>query len=290
MLRLFYDPRQSASGNDSFSPSAGKPAAFVKAALARFPGRVTAIDGFLPLTADEMALAHNRSHVDAILECRAPNGFGNRLPSVADSLPWTTGSFVAAARAAALNRGAACSPTSGFHHAEFCSSMGFCTFNGLAIAAIILREEGLVKRIGIADFDAHYGNGTADIIERLGLDHVVNHSLGRFIGAFAEPGTADRWLAASTPSWSRGSRAAISSSTRRGLIPMSTIPWVVSFRASNCAYATRRSSVTRGAAGSPSPGTSLAVTRSPCQKSSSCTWLRSRSAFWPSETRTSVRA
>jgi hypothetical protein len=76
VLRLFYYPCQSASGNDSFSPSAGKPAAFVKAALARFPGRVTAVGGFLPLTADEIALAHDRGHVDAILGCRAPNGFG----------------------------------------------------------------------------------------------------------------------------------------------------------------------------------------------------------------------
>ncbi len=168
MRRLFYDHRQNALGNDSFSPSAGKPAAFVEAALARFPGRVTAVNGLFPLTADEIALAHDRSHVDAILECRAPKGFGNNLALVAGSLPWTTGSFVAAARAAALDGGAACSPTSGFHHAGFGSSMGFCTFNGLA------------------DFDAHYGNATADIIERLGLDYIVNHSLGRFIGAFAE--------------------------------------------------------------------------------------------------------
>jgi len=28
----------------------------------------------------------------------------------------------------------------------------------------------LATRIGIADLDAHYGNGTADITERLGLD------------------------------------------------------------------------------------------------------------------------
>ena len=52
----------------------------------------------------------------------------------------------------------------------------------------------MATRIGIADLDAHYGNGTADITERLGLDYVVNHSLGRFIVAFAEPGAADRWL------------------------------------------------------------------------------------------------
>jgi acetoin utilization deacetylase AcuC-like enzyme len=194
MLRLFYDPRQSASGNESYSPSAGKPAAFVEAALARYPGLIAIDSDFAPLSRDEIALAHDRAHVDAVLDCEVPNGFDNRLASVAASLPWTTGSFVAAARAAARDGGAACSPTSGFHHAEFAASMGFCTFNGLAIAAILLRREGLASRVGIADFDAHYGNGTADIVDRLGLDHIVNHSLGRFIGGLAEPGAADRWL------------------------------------------------------------------------------------------------
>jgi acetoin utilization deacetylase AcuC-like enzyme len=195
MLKLYYDPRQNAADNESFSPSAGKPAAFVEAALARFPGRVTVAGGFSPLSAQELALAHDRAHVDGILECRAPNGFGNLLPSVAASLPWTTGSFAAAARAAAREGGAACSPTSGFHHADYSSSMGFCTFNGLAIAAILLHGEGLARRIGIADFDAHYGNGTAGIIDRLGLDYVVNYSLGAFIGDFGDPSRADAWIA-----------------------------------------------------------------------------------------------
>ncbi len=194
MLRLFYDPRQNAMDNESVSPSAAKPAAFVEAALARFPGRVGIAEGFGPLSIEELCLAHDRAYVEDILGCRKPNGFGNLLPSVAASLPWTTGSFVAAARAAAREGGVACSPTSGFHHAEYASSIGFCTFNGLAIAAILIRRDGLARRVGIADFDAHYGNGTADLVKRLGLDYVVNHSLGGFIHDLVEPGAADRWL------------------------------------------------------------------------------------------------
>ena len=56
--------------------------------------------------------------------------------------------------------------------------MGFCTFNGLMVTALALKEEG-VKRIGILDLDMHYGNGTDDIIGKLGLtDEILCHFTG----------------------------------------------------------------------------------------------------------------
>jgi acetoin utilization deacetylase AcuC-like enzyme len=46
------------------------------------------------------------------------------------------------------------------HHAEFREARGFCLFNNVAIAAEhLLRTRGL-KRILIADWDLHHGNGT----------------------------------------------------------------------------------------------------------------------------------
>jgi len=51
------------------------------------------------------------------------------------------------------------SPTGGFHHAKFEKGGGFCIFNDVAASVIALKEYGL-KRILIADFDVHHGNGT----------------------------------------------------------------------------------------------------------------------------------
>jgi acetoin utilization deacetylase AcuC-like enzyme len=49
------------------------------------------------------------------------------------------------------------------HHAERAQAMGFCIFNNVAVgAAHALAEYGL-KRVAIADFDVHHGNGTEHI-------------------------------------------------------------------------------------------------------------------------------
>jgi len=48
------------------------------------------------------------------------------------------------------------------HHANKHSSSGFCVFNNLAIAVKYAQSKG-IKRIAIADFDVHHGNGTQDI-------------------------------------------------------------------------------------------------------------------------------
>ena len=47
---------------------------------------------------------------------------------------------------------------------------GFCTFNGLVVAAQVLKKAGLVNKVGILDFDQHYGDGSIDIIRALKLD------------------------------------------------------------------------------------------------------------------------
>jgi len=45
------------------------------------------------------------------------------------------------------------------HHAEPERAMGFCLFNGAAIAAMHAREHG-ATRVAVLDFDVHHGNGT----------------------------------------------------------------------------------------------------------------------------------
>ena len=46
------------------------------------------------------------------------------------------------------------------HHAEPSRAMGFCLFNGVAIAALHARATHGAERVAVVDFDVHHGNGT----------------------------------------------------------------------------------------------------------------------------------
>jgi acetoin utilization deacetylase AcuC-like enzyme len=167
-LKVFYNENQSTDANTSFSPSARKPGILVKQWVDNnLP--VEVVSNFLPVTKEQFYRAHERDHVDAVLGCQKNNGFYNAIPEIAASLPWTSGSMLAAAVHAWKNKTITMSPTSGFHHATKNESMGFCTFNGLMVAALELLEQG-AKKIGILDLDHHFGNGTTDIIDWLGAD------------------------------------------------------------------------------------------------------------------------
>ncbi len=51
------------------------------------------------------------------------------------------------------------------HHAEPAQAMGFCLFGSAAIAALHARARWGLRRIAIADFDVHHGNGTQAIVQ-----------------------------------------------------------------------------------------------------------------------------
>jgi acetoin utilization deacetylase AcuC-like enzyme len=74
----------------------------------------------------------------------------------------STGGVVDAAIHALRTGDHAGSLSSGLHHARFESGAGFCTFNGLALAASELSRQW--ARTLILDFDAHCGGGTAELI------------------------------------------------------------------------------------------------------------------------------
>ena len=160
-IPVFYRPEMCADAA-SFSKSPTKPALVVDAWQSA--GIPIEIKSFDPLTRSEIAVAHDRQMVDDVLDLKIPNGFGNKSAAVAASLPYTSGSMRAAVHAAMENGIGAVSPTSGFHHAGYDFNGGFCTFNGLMIAAIPLLMDGW--KVGILDLDMHCGNGTDDIIGR----------------------------------------------------------------------------------------------------------------------------
>jgi acetoin utilization deacetylase AcuC-like enzyme len=172
---VFYRHEQNAL-NHSFSPSADKPRQVVADWLQQ--GFDIEVHPFEPVTRHDFYLAHDPYFVDGVMNLDIANGFDNHSAEVAAALPYTTGSMLAAAEHAILHRTVACSPTSGFHHAGYDFAMGYCTFNGLMVTALKLHKDGLAKRIGILDCDAHYGNGTDHIIQRLEIDWIVHRTAG----------------------------------------------------------------------------------------------------------------
>lgn len=184
-IPVFFTPKMVANSM-SFSPSAAKPAKVVASWQQQFPVEIIEPE---PVTIDDYARAHDRQWVESVLACRADNGFENRSPEVAASLPYTSGAMLSAAHHAIKNRVAA-APCSGFHHAEFAEAMGFCTFNGLMVAALALKEDG-IKRVGILDLDMHYGNGTADIMKVRGVNWIKHFTGGK---SFTKPSQAEVFL------------------------------------------------------------------------------------------------
>ena len=80
---------------------------------------------------------------------------------------------LAATHEALTNNCTAGTLSSGLHHASYGRGCGFCTFNGLAAAALYAVNVFNAMRVLILDFDAHSGGGTWDIIQRTMPDNVV---------------------------------------------------------------------------------------------------------------------
>mgnify|MGYP001271147960 CR=1 FL=1 len=65
--------------------------------------------------------------------------------------------------------------SSGLHHADNTGGSGFCTVNGLAVAAkYMLSIHGVGRHIVVLDFDAHNGGGTVNSLRYLDLDENVD--------------------------------------------------------------------------------------------------------------------
>jgi acetoin utilization deacetylase AcuC-like enzyme len=189
-MKVFYNPQQNAV-NKSFSPSTQKPAKVVDAW--KVLGIELEIVEPTACTIEDLSLAHNEAYVRGVLGGWINNGFHNKLKTVADSLPWTTGSFVSAALHAFTTGESCVSPTSGFHHAEYGEGGGFCTFNGLMVATHKLQQAGATK-IGILDLDMHYGNGTDQILKTTADSltvKVVHYTYGGHPLAYSDP---DEWM------------------------------------------------------------------------------------------------
>lgn len=189
-IPVFYRPEMSAPPTDSFAPGAHKPKLVVDDWLQDVTLPIT-LRSFEPVTRDQLCLAHDPAYVEGVLACEIPNGFSNTDPNVAAALPYTNGAMLAAAEEAITNRGVACAPVSGFHHAHFAAPRGYCTFNGLMITALALQQSGRAQDVGILDLDQHYGDGTDDIIKRTQAARIVHYTAG---DTYREAGEAEAFL------------------------------------------------------------------------------------------------
>lgn len=195
-LPVFYDPRQNAQNAGSFSPSASKPAHVVASWQAL--GVPLVLCPFEPVTREYFYQVHDPAYVDGVFDGTRKNGFYNTSPEIAASLPWTSGSMLAAARHAASGNPVAISPTSGFHHAGYLAGSGYCTFNGLIAAAKALLDEQRAPKVGILDLDMHYGDGTEAIMLKLRLlDRIEHYTFGLSAvehGPARNPEGTEAWL------------------------------------------------------------------------------------------------
>ena len=125
-------------------------------------------------TREQLLRVHTPEHIERILAI-APDEGTVRLdedtlmsPGSAEAALRAAGAVVAAVDAVLGSDGgqAFCAVRPPGHHATPDRAMGFCLFNNVAVgAAHAIAEHGL-KRVAIADFDVHHGNGTQDIFAR----------------------------------------------------------------------------------------------------------------------------
>ena len=148
-------------------------AASIAASLREDP--IPGVELVQPTSVDGSALrsVHTDEYVDAVLtgsprELAASNELGWD-DGLARAVCSSTGGVRDAALTALGSGGIAGSLSSGLHHAHPAHGRGYCTVNGLAVAAVAAIAAG-ASRVLVLDLDAHCGGGTAAIIDRLRHD------------------------------------------------------------------------------------------------------------------------
>ena len=119
-----------------------------------------------PATEAQLLTAHDAAYIQAV-KTGEPRYLAESQGFEWDPQLWpmvcaSTGGAIAAARSA-MRDGVAGSLSSGLHHARRGHGAGFCTFNGLAIAAHDALERG-ARSVLILDLDAHCGGGTHSLL------------------------------------------------------------------------------------------------------------------------------
>lgn len=178
-MAVYFDPSYSAAGFDF--PTTRK-AGWIAESLTAKPIPGITLERPCSLTEDDLLTAHDADYIRAV-RTGEPRELAESQELVWDPGLWpmvlaSNGGVVAAALRA-MRDGIAGSLSSGLHHARRDRGCGYCTFNGLAIAALGALASG-AGDVLILDLDAHCGGGTDGIIA--GNPHIwhVDVSVDRF--------------------------------------------------------------------------------------------------------------
>jgi acetoin utilization deacetylase AcuC-like enzyme len=179
VVPVYYDPSYAAAG---FAFPTTRKARWIADSLVATPIPGIILEPPPPLTEDDLLTAHDSEYVRAV-RTGVPRSLAQSQELDWDPGLWpmvlaSNGGAVAAALRA-MRDGIAGSLSSGLHHARRDRGCGYCTFNGLALAA----ESALAavaRDVLILDLDAHCGGGTYGIIA--GNPHIwqVDVSVDRF--------------------------------------------------------------------------------------------------------------
>lgn len=162
-MRVYYRPEYVRA---AYTFDTTRKAQWIAESLAAMP--IADVELAAPELADEAQLCtvHDAVYVAAI-RTGEPQAVAESSELAWDAGLWTavrasTGGVLAAARSA-RDDGVAGSLSSGLHHAKRDHGDGYCTFNGLALAAYDALDAG-ARAVLILDLDAHCGGGTYALI------------------------------------------------------------------------------------------------------------------------------
>jgi acetoin utilization deacetylase AcuC-like enzyme len=163
MVTVYYHPSYAAA---AYAFPTTRKARWITESLQAKPVPGIALENPPLLTEDDLRTAHDPQYVSAVRtgEPRAlaeSQGLGWDLGLWPMVLASNGGTVAAALRA--LQDGRAGSLSSGLHHARRERGYGYCTFNGLVLAAQAALAAG-ARNVLILDLDAHCGGGTHVLI------------------------------------------------------------------------------------------------------------------------------
>jgi acetoin utilization deacetylase AcuC-like enzyme len=163
-MKIFYSPSYTV-GAHSFETT--RKSRWIAESLAREP--LGGIELVAPESTNAAALSrvHEPEYVDAVRNGK-PRELAESQGFPWDSALWemtcaSNGGVIAAAIDVLRTRRVSGSLSSGLHHARRAHGAGFCTFNGLVLAARAGLDAG-ARTVLILDLDAHCGGGTHELI------------------------------------------------------------------------------------------------------------------------------
>jgi len=154
-------------------------------------------------TPEELALVHDLEYIAGIQAISLAGGGRLDPDTVASEGSWLAATAAAGCVLDAVDMSfdgravrAFCAIRPPGHHAIRDSSMGFCIFGNVALAAHYARRTHGADRVLIVDWDVHHGNGTQSLVEGdPGIHFVSMHQWPWYpgTGAASERGIGNLW-------------------------------------------------------------------------------------------------